>query len=52
MNCGLVVSGVSEIFRAMNTKTAEHAALEPRLPNWVNGFPYMGSFAGGGGILR
>ena len=39
---------LSEIFRAMNTKPAERAALEPRLPNWANGFPYVngGLFSG------
>ncbi len=39
---------LSEIFRAMNTKVAERAALEPRLPNWANGFPYVngGLFSG------
>lgn len=39
---------LSEIFRAMNSKTAERAALEPRLPNWANGFPYVngGLFSG------
>ena len=39
---------LSEIFRAMNTKAAERAVLEPRLPNWANGFPYVngGLFSG------
>ena len=39
---------LSEIFRAMNTKTAERERAEPRLPNWANGFPYVngGLFSG------
>jgi len=36
------------IFRAMNTKVAERADAQPRLPNWANGFPYVngGLFSG------
>lgn len=39
---------LSEIFRAMNIKSAERTAAEPRLPNWANGFPYVngGLFSG------
>ena len=39
---------LSEIFRAMNIKLAERATVQPRLPNWVNGFPYVngGLFSG------
>ncbi len=39
---------LSEIFRAMNTKITERAAVQPRLPNWANGFPYVngGLFSG------
>ncbi len=39
---------LSEIFRAMNIKSSERAATEPRLPNWANGFPYVngGLFSG------
>lgn len=45
---------LSEIFRAMNTKAAERAALEPRLPNWANGFPYVngGLFSGSTEVPR
>lgn len=40
---------LSEIFRAMNIKSADRAAAQPRLPNWANGFPYVngGLFSGG-----
>lgn len=36
------------IFRAMNIKVAERTNALPRLPNWVNGFPYVngGLFSG------
>ncbi|MFY9261639.1 MAG: DNA methyltransferase [Gallionella sp.] len=39
---------LSEIFRAMNIKVADRAEVEPRLPNWANGFPYVngGLFSG------
>lgn len=39
---------LAEIFRAMNIKSSERAAAEPRLPNWANGFPYVngGLFSG------
>lgn len=39
---------LSEIFRAMNIKIADRADVQPRLPNWANGFPYVngGLFAG------
>ena len=45
---------LSEIFRAMNTKAAERAALVPRLPNWANGFPYVngGLFSGSTEVPR
>ena len=45
---------LSEIFRAMNTKVAERSALEPRLPNWANGFPYVngGLFSGSTEVPR
>lgn len=32
---------LSEIFRAMNIKGSQRASVEPRLPNWANGFPYV-----------
>lgn len=36
------------IFRAMNIKVSERATAQPRLPNWVSGFPYVngGLFSG------
>lgn len=36
------------IFRAMNIKSSERANVQPRLPNWANGFPYVngGLFSG------
>lgn len=36
------------IFRSMNIKVAERANAQPRLPNWINGFPYVngGLFSG------
>lgn len=39
---------LAEIFRAMNVKPAERAGVQPRLPNWANGFPYVngGLFSG------
>ncbi len=39
---------LAEIFRAMNIRSSERAAAEPRLPNWANGFPYVngGLFSG------
>lgn len=39
---------LAEIFRAMNIKSSERGAAEPRLPNWTNGFPYVngGLFSG------
>ena len=42
------------IFRAMNTKPAERADAEPRLPNWANGFPYVngGLFSGSTEVPR
>ncbi len=45
---------VSEIFRAMNTKVAERAHANPRLPNWANGFPYVngGLFSGSTEVPR
>jgi N-6 DNA Methylase. len=45
---------LSEIFRAMNIKSADRAAAQPRLPNWANGFPYVngGLFSGGTDVPR
>ncbi|WP_415765685.1 class I SAM-dependent DNA methyltransferase [Pseudomonas sp. ZB1P45] len=45
---------LSEIFRAMNIKVAERASADPRLPNWVNGFPYVngGLFSGSTEVPR
>lgn len=45
---------LSEIFRAMNIKVAERANADPRLPNWVNGFPYVngGLFSGSTEVPR
>jgi len=42
------------IFRAMNIKVAERADAQPRLPNWVNGFPYVngGLFSGSTEVPR
>lgn len=39
---------LSEIFRAMNIKTAERVGAQPRLPRWANDFPYVngGLFSG------
>lgn len=45
---------LSEIFRAMNIKSAERADAQPRLPNWANGFPYVngGLFSGSTDVPR
>ena len=45
---------LSEIFRAMNIKSAERAGAQPRLPNWANGFPYVngGLFSGNTEVPR
>ena len=45
---------LAEIFRAMNIKSSERAAVEPRLPGWANGFPYVngGLFSGNTGAPR
>jgi len=45
---------VSEIFRAMNIKSAERAAVQPRLPSWTSGFPYVngGLFSGSTDVPR
>lgn len=45
---------LSEIFRAMNIRSADRAAAQPRLPNWANGFPYVngGLFSGGTEVPR
>ncbi|MDR3454692.1 MAG: lactate dehydrogenase [Rhodoferax sp.] len=42
------------IFRAMNIKVAERGNVEPRLPNWANGFPYVngGLFSGSTDVPR
>jgi hypothetical protein len=39
---------LSLIFRTMNIKLNERGDAQPRLPNWVNGFPYVngGLFSG------
>lgn len=39
---------LAEIFLAMNIKSGERSACEPRLPGWANGFPYVngGLFSG------
>jgi hypothetical protein len=39
---------LSEIFRAMNISAADRVNAHPRLPKWVNGFPYVngGLFSG------
>ena len=39
---------LSEIFRAMNIKLDDRATVEPRLPSWASGFPYVngGLFSG------
>lgn len=45
---------LSEIFRAMNIKLAERATVQPRLPSWANGFPYVngGLFSGSTEVPR
>ncbi len=45
---------LSEIFRAMNIKVADRATVQPRLPNWANGFPYVngGLFSGSTDVPR
>lgn len=45
---------LAQIFRAMNTPMAERASVEPHLPNWANGFPYVngGLFAGSTEVPR
>lgn len=45
---------LSQIFRAMNIKVAERGNAEPRLPIWVNGFPYVngGLFSGSTEVPR
>jgi hypothetical protein len=45
---------MSEIFRAMNIKVANRASVQPRLPNWANGFPYVngGLFSGSTEVPR
>ena len=42
------------IFRAMNIKVADRANVQPRLPNWANGFPYVngGLFSGSTSVPR
>ncbi|QKJ34231.1 class I SAM-dependent DNA methyltransferase [Pseudomonas sp. MPDS] len=42
------------IFRSMNIKVAERANAEPRLPNWIKGFPYVngGLFSGSTDVPR
>ena len=45
---------LSEIFRAMNIKQTEREIVEPRLPSWANGFPYVngGLFSGSTEVPR
>lgn len=45
---------IETIFRAMNTKHAERAAAQPRLPTWADAFPYVngGLFAGDTSVPR
>lgn len=45
---------LSEIFRSMNIKLAERATVQPRLPSWANGFPYVngGLFSGSTEVPR
>ena len=45
---------LTEIFRAMNTKSAERADARPRLPTWTYGFPYVngGLFSGNTDVPR
>jgi hypothetical protein len=45
---------LAEIFRAMNIKSAERVNVQPRLPNWANGFPYVngGLFSGSTDVPR
>ena len=42
------------IFQAMNVKVANRSDIQPRLPNWINGFPYVngGLFSGGTEVPR
>ena len=42
------------IFRAMNIRSMERADVEPRLPNWASGFPYVngGLFSGSTEVPR
>ncbi|HQS65446.1 MAG TPA: lactate dehydrogenase, partial [Acidovorax defluvii] len=42
------------IFRAMNINVADRANVQPRLPNWANGFPYVngGLFSGSTEVPR
>ena len=45
---------LSDIFRAMNTKVGERHLAEPRLPAWINAFPYVngGLFSGSTDVPR
>ncbi|MDR2451809.1 MAG: lactate dehydrogenase [Candidatus Accumulibacter sp.] len=45
---------LSEIFRAMNIRAKNRVAVEPRLSNWTDGFPYVngGLFSGAIGAPR
>ncbi|WP_411878177.1 class I SAM-dependent DNA methyltransferase [Polaromonas sp. YR568] len=45
---------LSEIFRAMNMKVADRPTALPRLPGWINGFPYVngGLFSGSTEVPR
>ncbi|MDD2721005.1 MAG: lactate dehydrogenase [Gallionella sp.] len=45
---------LSEVFRAMNIKVADRPIVQPRLPNYANGFPYVngGLFSGSTEVPR
>ena len=45
---------ISETFRAMNIKEADRLSVQPRLPNWASGFPYVngGLFSGSTEVPR
>lgn len=45
---------LSEVFRAMNVKVDERTTVQPRLPNYANGFPYVngGLFSGSTEVPR
>jgi len=45
---------LAEIFRAMNIESRERTGVQPRLPNWADGFPYVngGLFSGSAEVPR